>query len=77
MEVPAGSARSPSVVGPTRSACFDDGMVAGGVIIVIILLILPVIIIISMAAIAAGLGWLLKDDVDAEFVDSEFLELGK
>ena len=55
----------------------DDGMVAGAVIIVIVLLILPVIIIMSMAAIAAGLGWLLKDDVDAEFVDSEFLELGK
>ena len=58
-------------------ACFDDGMVAGGVIIVIVLLILPVLIIMSLAGVAAGLGWLLKDDVDAEFVDSEFLELGK
>jgi len=44
---------------------------------VIVLLVLPVIIIMSMTAIAAGLGWLLKDDVDGEFVDSEFLELGK
>lgn len=52
-------------------------MVAGAVIMVIILLILPVIIIMSMAAIAGALGWLLKDDVDADFVDSEFLELGK
>jgi hypothetical protein len=52
-------------------------MVTGAVIIVIVLLILPVIIIMSMAALAAGLGWLLKDDVDAEFVDSEFLELGR
>jgi hypothetical protein len=52
-------------------------MVTGAVIIVIVLLILPVIIIMSMAALAAGLGWLLKDDVDGEFVDSEFLELGK
>ncbi len=52
-------------------------MVTGAVIIVIVLLILPVIIIMSMAVLAAGLGWLLKDDVDGEFVDSEFLELGK
>jgi len=52
-------------------------MVAGAVIIVIVLLILPVIIIMSLAGIAAALGWLLKDDVDHEFVDSEFLELGK
>jgi hypothetical protein len=52
-------------------------MVAGAVIIVIVLLILPVIIIMSLAGVAAGLGWLLKDDVDGEFVDSEFLELGK
>jgi hypothetical protein len=52
-------------------------MVAGGVVIVIVLLVLPVIIIMSMAAIASGLGWLLKDDVDSEFVDSEFLELGR
>jgi len=49
----------------------------GAVIIVIVLLILPVLIVMSMAAVAVGLGWLLKDDVDAEFVDSEFLELGK
>jgi len=49
----------------------------GAVIIVIVLLILPVLIVMSMAGVAVGLGWLLKDDVDAEFVDSEFLELGK
>jgi hypothetical protein len=52
-------------------------MVAGAVIMIIILLILPVIIIMSMAGIAGALGWVLKDDVDSEFVDSEFLELGK
>lgn len=52
-------------------------MVAGAVIIVIVLLILPVIIIMSLAGVAGVLGWLLKDDVDGEFVDSEFLELGK
>jgi hypothetical protein len=52
-------------------------MVAGGVIMVVILLIMPILIIMSLAGVAAALGWLLKDDVDADFVDSEFLELGK
>jgi hypothetical protein len=52
-------------------------MVAGGVVMVVVLLVLPVVIIMSMAAVALALGWILKDDVEAEFVDSEFLELGR
>ena len=50
---------------------------AGGVVIVVILLILPVVIIMSMVVLAGVIGLLVKDDVDAGFEDSEYLELGK
>jgi hypothetical protein len=50
--------------------------VVGAVIIVVILLLLPVVIIMSMALVAALVGWALKADVDAEYQESEYLELG-
>ena len=48
----------------------------GAVVIVIILLLMPVVIIMSMALVAGLIGWVLKSDVDSEFQDSEYLELG-
>ena len=53
-----------------------DGAMVGAVIIVVVLLVLPVVIIMSMALVAALLGGVVKADVDAEFQDSEYLELG-
>jgi hypothetical protein len=59
-----------------RPPAWFDGAVVGAVVIVVILLVLPVVIIMSMALVAALLGWVVKADVDAEFQDSEYLELG-
>jgi hypothetical protein len=50
---------------------------AGGIVIAVILLLMPVVIIMTMAAVAGVIGWLVKDDVDAGFEDSEYLELGR
>ncbi len=50
---------------------------AGGIIIVVILLLFPVIVALSGAVMAAIIGYLGQRDVDAEFVDSEYLELGR
>jgi hypothetical protein len=50
---------------------------AGGIVIAVILLLLPVIIIMSMAILAGVIGLVVKDDVDAGFEDSEYLELGR
>ena len=49
---------------------------AGPVLVVIALvLVLPVSVLIGGAVIAAGLGWLVKTDVDLENEGSELLEL--
>jgi hypothetical protein len=59
-----------------RPSTWFDGGVVGAVVIVVILLLMPVVIIMSMALVAALIGWVLKSDVDSEFQDSEYLELG-
>jgi hypothetical protein len=50
----------------------------GPVIIVFVLVIgLPVATLIGGLVGAAGLGWLLKDDVDARYEGSELLETNR
>jgi len=51
--------------------------VIGVVVIVVVLLLIPVGMILTGALVASGLGWLVKDDVDSEHADSEYLELGR
>jgi hypothetical protein len=54
-----------------------DGDVIGAVIIVVVLLLIPVALILTGGLVASGLGYLVKDDVDDEYTDSEYLELGR
>ena len=49
----------------------------GAVVIVVVLLLIPVALCITGALIAAALGWGVKDDVDAAYEGSEYLELGR
>lgn len=50
----------------------------GEIIIIFILVVgIPVGFLVGMAALAALLGWILKSEIDAEYVDTEFLELTK
>jgi hypothetical protein len=49
----------------------------GGIVIVLILLAFPAVVIMSMVVVAGVLGWLINDDVAAEFEGSEYLELGQ
>jgi len=52
--------------------------VAGVVIIVVVLVIaIPVAVLMSGAFASAGLGWLLKDEVEREHEGSELIELNK
>ena len=53
----------------------DD--VVGAIVIIVVLLLIPVAVIMTGALAAAALGWSVKDDVDGEHVDSEYLELGR
>ena len=49
----------------------------GAIVIVVVLLLIPVAVIMTGALAAAALGWLVKDDVDAEHAGTEYLELGR
>jgi hypothetical protein len=49
----------------------------GAIVIVVVLLLIPVAVLMTGALGASALGWLLKDDVDREHVDSEYLDLGR
>ena len=54
----------------------DDGAVIGALIIVVVLVaVIPPLVVMSCAGIAAGLGWLLKADVDESHEGSELLDL--
>ncbi|HVN51358.1 MAG TPA: hypothetical protein VMT43_07995 [Acidimicrobiales bacterium] len=50
---------------------------AGAIVIVVVLLLIPVAVILTGALAAAALGWLVKEDVDQEYVGTEHLELGR
>ena len=54
-----------------------DEVVAGAIVIVVVLLLIPVAVILTGALAAAALGWLVKEDVDQEYVGTEHLELGR
>jgi hypothetical protein len=49
----------------------------GAIVIVLVLLLIPVALILTGALVASALGWLVKDDVDGEHADSEYLDLGR
>jgi hypothetical protein len=51
--------------------------VAGAVIIIVVLLLFPVALAIIGGIIAVSLGWTVKDDVDANYAGSEYLDLGR
>jgi hypothetical protein len=54
-----------------------DVSVPGAIAIVIVLVIaIPVAVLISSTLIAGIIGWVIKDEVDAEYEGTEFLELG-
>ena len=70
--------RSADVLLARPSTSGDDVAVVGAVIIVIVLVVaIPVAALMSGAVASAGLGWLLKDEVDREHEGSELLELNK
>jgi hypothetical protein len=50
---------------------------AGAIVIAIVLLILPVIMCMGGAALAAGLGWSVKNKVDEANEGSELLDLNR
>jgi hypothetical protein len=45
------------------------------IIIVVLVVVIPPLVVMSCAAIAAGLGWLVKTDVDEANEGSELLDL--
>ncbi len=49
----------------------------GAVVIVIVLLLIPVAVIMTLGIVGAVLGHYVRDDVDAAYAGTEFLELGK
>ncbi len=49
----------------------------GAVVIVVVLLLIPVAVIMTGAIGAAVIGHFVRDDVDADHVDSEYLGLGR
>ncbi len=49
----------------------------GAIVIIVVLLLIPVAVIMTGAIGAAIIGWFVKDDVDAAYVDSEYLDLGR
>jgi hypothetical protein len=61
-----------------RQPSDDDGDVLGVVIIAIVLVVvIPVAVLVSGAFASAGLGWLLKDEVEREHAGSELIELNR
>ena len=53
-------------------------MAVGPVLVVVALvLVLPIAVMVGCAAIAAGLGWLVKTDVDQTHEGSELLALDR
>jgi hypothetical protein len=54
----------------------DEGVI-GAVIIIVVLLVIPIAVIMTGALGAALIGHFVKDDVDAGYADSEYLELGR
>ena len=50
---------------------------AGAIVIVVVLLLFPVVVVLTGALGAAIIGYLSQADVDGEYVDSEYLELGR
>ena len=62
----------------SRAARCEDGKMIGGLVIMVVLVVLfPMVVIMSCAGIAAGLGALLKSDVDTRHEGSELLELSR
>jgi hypothetical protein len=56
----------------------EDDRMAGAVLIAIVLVIvIPVAVCVTGAAVAALLGWSLKNDADARNQGSELIELDK
>jgi hypothetical protein len=56
----------------------EDDRMAGAVLIAIVLVIvIPVAVCVTGAAVAALLGWSLKNDADARNQGSELIELNK
>ena len=49
----------------------------GAVVIVVILLLIPVAVIMTGALGAALIGHFTRDDVEAGYADSEYLDLGR
>ena len=49
----------------------------GAVVIVVVLLLIPVAVIMTGALGAAVLGHFVRDDVDAGYADTEYLDLGQ
>jgi hypothetical protein len=54
-----------------------DDAVTGAVVIVVILLLFPIAVCLSMVVVAAALGWFVKADVDDNYADTEYLDLGR
>ncbi|HEY7939794.1 MAG TPA: hypothetical protein VID05_08170 [Acidimicrobiales bacterium] len=50
-------------------------MIGALIIVVVLVAVIPVLVVMSCAGIAAGLGWLVKSDVDAGNEGSELLDL--
>ncbi|MDH3752972.1 MAG: hypothetical protein OEU32_03780 [Acidimicrobiia bacterium] len=48
---------------------------AGSIIIIVVLLVMPIFILMSTMVLAGVIGWLVNDDVDANFEGHELLEL--
>lgn len=59
-----------------RPTWLDEGVI-GAVVIVVILLLIPVAVIMTGALGSALIGHFVKDDVDANYADSEYLDLGR
>ena len=49
----------------------------GAAVIVVVLLLIPIAVIMTMGIVAAVLGHFVRDDVEADHADSEYLELGR
>ena len=50
-------------------------MIGALIIVVVLVAVIPPLVVMSCAGIAAGLGWLLKADVDESHEGSELLDL--
>ncbi len=50
-------------------------MIGALIIVVVLVVVIPPLVVMSCAGIAAGLGWLVKSDVDESHEGSELLDL--